>query len=221
MAGMYPDNKEVKIFGQDVSWPGLNAEGKFTNGDFNDPLIKPSFIPAETINLILDNLSKVIKLSGETPNNIGTEQLADAIKKYTDKMFINFFQNCIWVQKPGFPTPDTVFSFEGYRWKEVDFNGNFFRAKGTDANPFNGGEQGDTIRNITGVFEVYRLAGDIVEHSDSALYPELAPIATTAPEYSNLRNNKRIRFDASRVVPTANENRPRNLTECYWILEKL
>ncbi len=63
MAGLYPDNEQLSIYGEQVEWPGMDKDtGKFTNGDFDDPLKKPSFIPADTFNLILDNLSELIKL---------------------------------------------------------------------------------------------------------------------------------------------------------------
>ena len=77
MAGMYPENQNVSIFGETVQWPGLNSDGKFTNGSFDDPLVKPSFIPAETLNLILDNLGGMITKLGGTPNNTSAAQLAD------------------------------------------------------------------------------------------------------------------------------------------------
>jgi len=79
MSGMYPDNRDIEIFGEQVRWPGLGADGKFTNGDFSDPLVKPSFIPAETVNLILDNLAELIASLGGKPNNSDTGQLKDAI----------------------------------------------------------------------------------------------------------------------------------------------
>jgi hypothetical protein len=50
MAGLYPEEQTLHIFGTEVSWPGMDPDtGKFANGDFNDPLKKPSFIPADTI----------------------------------------------------------------------------------------------------------------------------------------------------------------------------
>jgi hypothetical protein len=82
MAGMYPENQTVSLFGKEVSWPGLDpATGKFTNGDFNNPLVSPSFIPAETINLILDNLAVLIAALGKTPNNVDTDQLLEIVSK--------------------------------------------------------------------------------------------------------------------------------------------
>ena len=42
MAGLYPDEQIINLFGTDVRWPGLDPEtGKFTNGDFSDPYKKP------------------------------------------------------------------------------------------------------------------------------------------------------------------------------------
>ena len=76
MAGMYPDNQEVSLNGEKVLWPGVDASGKFTDGDFDNPLVPPSFIPAGTINLILDNLSELIKKLGGTPDNTSIDQLA-------------------------------------------------------------------------------------------------------------------------------------------------
>ncbi|MDR0455383.1 MAG: hypothetical protein LBH20_01700, partial [Treponema sp.] len=80
MSGMYPNNQDIEVFGEQVSWPGVDANGKFTNGSFTDPMVKPSFIPAETINLVLDNLESVIRKCGGTPNATGMKQIADLLK---------------------------------------------------------------------------------------------------------------------------------------------
>jgi len=80
MAGMYPDNKEITIYGEKVQWPGVDKNGKFTNGSFSDPHEPPSFIPAGTINLILDNLSELITKLGGKPDNTSVTQLANVIK---------------------------------------------------------------------------------------------------------------------------------------------
>ena len=79
MAGMYPNNQDIEIFNEQVSWPGVDASGKFTNGSFNDPMVKASFIPADTINLILDNLESLIKKCGGAPNATGASQIADLL----------------------------------------------------------------------------------------------------------------------------------------------
>jgi hypothetical protein len=76
---MYPNNQDIEIFGEQVSWPGVDADGKFTNGSFDNPMAKPSFIPAETINLVLDNLQSIITKCGGTPNATGAAQIANLI----------------------------------------------------------------------------------------------------------------------------------------------
>jgi hypothetical protein len=73
---MYPNNQNIEIFGEQVSRPGVDEHGKFTNGSFSDPMVKPSFIPAESINLILDNLSELIKKCGRAPDSVTVTRLA-------------------------------------------------------------------------------------------------------------------------------------------------
>jgi hypothetical protein len=79
MSGMYPDNQIIEVFGEEAQWPGVDANGKFTNGSFTDPMVKPSFIPAETINLILDNMTELIKKCNEAPNSTTVLQLAGLV----------------------------------------------------------------------------------------------------------------------------------------------
>jgi len=79
MSGIYPDNENLELFGETVSWPGVDENGKFTNGSFSDPAVRPSFIPAETINLILDNISELLFAFGKIPNNQSSDQLASAV----------------------------------------------------------------------------------------------------------------------------------------------
>jgi hypothetical protein len=76
---MYPDNQSIELFGEAVSWPGVGKDGKFTNGSFSDPEVRPSFIPAETVNLVLDNLSELLTSLGKTPNNADPSQLKEAV----------------------------------------------------------------------------------------------------------------------------------------------
>ena len=79
MAGMYPDNENLELYGETVLWPGVDENGKFTNGDFSNPAKPPSYISAQTINLILDNLSELIFALGKTPDNQSPNQLASAV----------------------------------------------------------------------------------------------------------------------------------------------
>jgi len=289
MAGMYPDNQELDIFGEKVQWPGVDSSGKFSNGSFQNPLEKPSFIPAETINLILDNLSELITKLGGTPDNTSIDQLAklftvaatanagimrdasgrakvaapeadddiarkaevdsgkddtlksaksytdqkvqaeaqtraqgdadtlSSAKKYTDELLIAIFQNG-YIQWPWMPKPETVFYFKGYRWAEVNYDGCFFRAKGKGANPFNGEEQGDAIRNITGTV-AFDAGNRIISCSGVFKTVERGGDRSwTADGYWEKQN---MSFDASRVVPTADENRSRNKTFIIWQLKKI
>lgn len=89
-----------------------------------------------------------------------------------------------------------------------DLRGEFIRgwddAKGTDAGRTMGSAQGDAIRNITGLFDGNTNDG----------FTKTGPFYT----YQNggtgadgAGGGGIIGFDASRVVPTANENRPRNV----------
>ena len=142
--------------------------------------------------------------------------LADA-KRYTNDLLIKIFQNG-YIQWPGMPMPDTLFAFEGYRWAEVNYDGCFFRAKGKDANPFNGGEQGDAIRNIKGLVGIeggVNPSGPFYIESPSPKNVEAWH--TAGQEYTT----ESTCFDASRIVPTAEENRTRNRTFIIWKLEKI
>jgi len=77
---MYPDEKKLSIFGRETAWPGLDPDtGKFTNGDFADPAKPPSFIPAETLNLLLDNIGGLVSALGGKPDSARPDQLRDAV----------------------------------------------------------------------------------------------------------------------------------------------
>jgi len=231
---MYPDNQELTLNGEKVMWPGVDASGKFTNGAFDNPLVPPSFIPAETINLILDNLAELIKRSGGTPDNTSITQLADAI----DRRFIQIFQNG-YIQWPGMPSPleDTSLHFEGYSWYEVNYDGNFFRAKGRNAKAFSAkrltkeqikdgayifqdDEQGDAIRNIYGETGFgYVNANAAISNG---VFKVLNPGYTHGVVTQGISNSSMslLSFQAALVVPTAEENRSRNLTFTIWVLVK-
>lgn len=147
----------------------------------------------------------------------GDADTLSSAKKYTDELLIKIFQNG-YIQWPWMPKPETVFTFEGYRWAEVDYNGCFFRAKGKGANPFNGEEQGDAIRNITGTV-AFDAGNRII--SSSGVFKTVergGDRSWTADGYWEKQN---MSFDASRVVPTADENRSRNKTFIIWQLKKI
>ncbi|PIE98652.1 MAG: hypothetical protein CR988_02285 [Treponema sp.] len=151
----------------------------------------------------------------------------DEIKNIVKEYFIKYFMSHRWVQGAPYeengvqkflPKPSDVFSFDGYRWKEIPRYGRIERGTGGLALPFGTGEQGDAIRNITGYFgmQACRLSG-----IDGAFSYE----SVTAGNDGNSNGYdfiaRRVAFDASKVVPTAEENRMVNDTVRHWILEKL
>ena len=193
-------------------------------GDINKVSGKPDNAQESDV---LRAVKKITQEYTDKTNNVEaqTRMQGDAgtlhsAKKYTDDLLIKIFKNG-YIQWPGMPAPDTLFNFEGYRWAEVNYNGCFFRAKGKGANPFDGEEQGDAIRNITGDF-----SGSEIFHTTSfenfkgafSLESLYAPMAIGT---DGGRGSGKIKFDASRVIPTAEENRPRNKTFIIWKLEKI
>lgn len=89
-----------------------------------------------------------------------------------------------------------------------DLRGEFVRGwddgRGVDAGRAFGGAQGDAIRNITGTFD-----GNI----DDGSAVKTGAFYYTGTQFGGSNGGGTggvIAFDASRVVPTANENRPRN-----------
>ena len=145
------------------------------------------------------------------------------------EMLINIFTQTVFVQFPNMPIPDTFLSFEGYRWAEVNYGGAFFRAAGGHANGFNGGLQEDAIRNITGelvglhlgFYYSYIGVEDQTSHCKGVFTVERSNLYHRAAGVDKDKNNIKAVFDASRVVPTAEENRPVNYTVRLWKLEKI
>lgn len=74
---VYPKNETLP---DGSVYPGVDAAGKFTDGDAAKG-IKASHLPAETINLILDNLEAIIRGALKTSNSTGAGQLDAAVKK--------------------------------------------------------------------------------------------------------------------------------------------
>ena len=149
----------------------------------------------------------------------GDADTLKSAKDYTDGLLIKIFQNG-YVQWPWMPKPETVFSFKGYRWAEVNYDGCFFRAKGKGANPFNGEEQSDAIRNITGSFGTQ--GNDKSNTADGAFYPKKR--GRTDGGYSEGTNwLNEVGLDLTKIkgFPTASENRSRNRTFIIWQLKKI
>ncbi|WP_052185567.1 hypothetical protein [Treponema sp. OMZ 838] len=213
----------------------------------------PSVEVVETDAGAKKNVNFIFKnLKGETGNIALTEEVKQHISQsvasanqYTNNLLIKIFQNG-YIQGPGMKSPleDTALHFEGYSWYEVNYDGNFFRAKGRNAKPFsskkltkeqikNGDyifqddEQEDAIRNIKGSFKKgqggyesfdYTGCSGVFQASDTHRTNDTA----TGVTVSQYDNTKQIIFDTSKDsnLKTAEENRSRNLTFIVWVLVK-
>ena len=96
-----------------------------------------------------------------------------------------------------------------------DLRGLFLRGTGENAAPL-GTVQGDAIRNITGTFVTDFNSADYSRYMSGAFD------ATNVPGLIRLDGNvshtdKLISLNVSRVVPTANENRPINRSVRYLV----
>lgn len=154
------------------------------------------------------------------------------------KKFISLYKNG-YIQWPGMPSPleDSSLHFEGYSWYEVSYRGNFFRAKGDNAKAFSAkrltkeqikdgayifqdDEQGDAIRNIYGETGFgYVNANAAISNG---VFKVLNPGYTHGVVTQGISNSSMslLSFQAALVVPTAEENRSRNLTFTIWVLVK-
>jgi len=94
--------------------------------------------------------------------------------------------------------------------------GRFLRGLGGNSAAI-GIAQGDAIRNITGRFGWLPHHGNHI-HSQGAMF--LVNVAGTTWTGSAGQTEYFVHFDASRVVPTANENRPVNVAVRYLIRAK-
>ena len=175
----------------------------------------------ETLRSAKSYIDQTVQAEAQTREQCDADTLSLA-KKYTDELLIKVFQNG-YIQWPWMPKPETVFTFEGYRWAEVDYDGCFFRAKGKGANPFNGEEQGDAIRDVVGEISQWGNRGGF--HSVTGAFKSLKrhPFLTSADYYDNGYSAiVKCEFKASNAnVPTAEENRSRNRTFIIWKLEKI
>lgn len=100
-----------------------------------------------------------------------------------------------------------------------DLRGEFIRGwdddRGVDAGRGILSAQGDAIRNITGF--VSGGSGVLFDHFNGAFYDSGSRHANISVSLNQVNYNDDLYFDASRVVPTANENRPRNVAFLYIV----
>lgn len=122
--------------------------------------------------------------------------------------------NSIYVQFRGQSEPSSLF---GGTWSNISssFAGEFFRAEGGKAASF-GSTQTDAIRNITGTIN----EGLINVAYNSGNSTDVFNVFQSGAKYGGGSDGgkykKSVTFDASRSVPTADENRPYNSTIRIW-----
>lgn len=102
-----------------------------------------------------------------------------------------------------------------------ELRGEFIRGldngRGVDAGRVRGSGQGDAIRNITGsVANFYRVSSN-ESHGVMSQGPYGSTPARTGAAGTDPGDNASIDIDVSRQVPTAAENRPRNVAMHYII----
>ena len=115
-----------------------------------------------------------------------------------------------YIQFPGRAAPNTLF---GGTWSAIfDNEGIFFRTPGGEASSFGGGIQGDAIREIQGTVDL-----GATNPGTGAQTGVFRKSFVNINERGGNNIGTRLTFAASRVVPTANENRPRNRTVRVWV----
>ncbi|KDX18365.1 phage Tail Collar domain protein [Escherichia coli 2-210-07_S3_C3] len=117
--------------------------------------------------------------------------------------------------------------------KLPDLRGEFIRgwddAKGVDVSRSLLSNQSDAIRNITGGLRTVNTENYSIWENTASFYGALIPLEhSTNNSFFELKGlqvspaggetyPKAVGFDASKVVPTANENRPRNIAFNYIV----
>lgn len=202
--------------------------------------VAPSYPGADWFNIVQAELLNVIKAGALGANKTDLNQLAIAIQSMIDKTNAsNLTLKKILIGIP-FPyplsaVPSGCLAFNGQAFNKTtypilaqkypsgvlpDLRGEFIRGldngRGVDAGRVVLSAQSDAIRNITGDIGFY--SNGAFTYLSKVFYGErknniLGSTSTNTGEYYSFAT-----FDASRVVPTANENRPRNVAFQYICL---
>ena len=97
-----------------------------------------------------------------------------------------------------------------------EFIRGFDNGRGIDAGRLIGSWQGDAIRNITGEYKQYPFG--LKSPSPKGAFASTTQDSSVAQQQGGAsQGDGTVRFDASKVVPTANENRPRNVAALICI----
>lgn len=133
----------------------------------------------------------------------------------TDEIWLSGASN-----RGGYSTGDgsTTFRVPDYNGKIPDSIATFLRGDGTNSAGIEGMIQGDAIRNISGHVGAAVDAGLTGPGSHSGVFTQGTGAKTYGLSGAAGGSNKYdVVFDASRVVPTADENRPVNVTGVWMI----
>lgn len=104
-------------------------------------------------------------------------------------------------------------SIDKLKFKIPDLRGCFTRCVGGNAGAL-GTKQGDAIRNITGTFATTFAYGDVQTGVFTSSTAKNTGVSTYAGTHERAVT---LNFNANSVVPTANENRPVNMSMNYVI----
>ncbi|AEM20741.1 putative Hvp 101 VSH-1 tail protein [Brachyspira intermedia PWS/A] len=215
MSGLYPVDQDINIFGEIIKFPSMGSDGKFTNGDFTDPKKPASFIPAETINLIIDNLNNLIKYCGLEPNNTSETQLKEAI----DKLILN--KSCpigsTYIQ---FAEDDGTFDASkspeklfGGTWQlKYNTESVFFRTEGSlSEEGRSNGIQQDAMQKLTGTIHTYNTQNHkIIMDGTGCFSIESGGGYGSNSDTGLLQVSQGVKFDNSKRARTSTENRTKN-----------
>lgn len=103
---------------------------------------------------------------------------------------------------------------------DPDANTRLANANGGNSGNNVGSYQGDAIRNITGYFNTAQRAGELTwQCYDGAFYKDSVNCYGASYEHHKFNSGgvPKVDFDASRVVPTGSDNRPKNVAVTYII----
>lgn len=205
MAGLYPDDQDINIFGEIIKFPSMGTDGKFTNGDFKDPKKPASFIPAETMNLIIDNLNNLIEAFGLEPNNTSETQLKEAIENKLKNYVCPIGSYYIQPAKPDGTFDDTAAPsklWEGTVW-ELLYNTEsiFLRTEGSLSEASRSdGIQPYGMKKITGTIR-YRQSIGIAGSGEGVFYTNPTPTDFAAQSIKASKNGYiTTAMDTSRVI---------------------
>lgn len=161
------------------------------------------------------------------PYVIPPKALYETVKNNTSEKFTKALQQLVlapllkngYVQFPEMKKPDEVFgTFDGYRWSEKTYNGQFLRLSGGNATSF-GETQEEGLPALKGSIPyILTYTGSspsgCMDISQTKWYMRIP-----ANDDSNVWFNE-ISFDSTKKISDAPEIRPRNTAVRVWYLEK-